>query len=1143
MGLIKFTRRLVVHSVDATYCSLHHTMNNHNATNKYNVKQIQNQYKDITFTGDPHAVGYFNGGYIFGFGIPQGIVMSTGFSESLDDDNTCSAANANGNTTGGSDPDLNALTSLSINDACVIEFDFMPTGDSARFVYVFGSEEYHDFVGSNFNDVFGFFLSGAGITGPYSNDAINIAQVPGTSLAVSISNVNCGTQPPCDPPPGPGTNCEYLYDNTNDLKPTYDITALDAYTSAFVAVNETQSCQWYHIKLAIGDAAFDSGVFLEKGSFDPGNVTENTAYSHPTIDSLLYESCNNHDAVIYFTIGTPRNDPYIIPYQVLGSATRGLDYTLIDTGHEDSIYISEGNLYDSIIIRPFWDADIEGIEDVRIVYNPVMCGFSVPDTSVTLISDVPAFPDTNLIYSTYCEDTVIVGFDNFLEGIPPYSYNWTDGGQTTPALEYIISGTDSVFLHCVIIDTCGYQASDTAFIVVPDLITDAGPNKSLCNQPDVQLDGTSPGAQTFFWTSTPFDPTLAGQENDSTPTVSPLVTTEYILLDTDNCTNSDQDTTIVDLEGAVANAGADNNICINDSVTITCNQGNIGETYIWTSVPPDGGLAAQNTNQTIKVSPTTTTIYSVHVTDACDYTADDEIEIVVFDLPIANAGNNDDICFGTSYDLIASGGVHYQWGSIPVDPSLTVNQQDTTANPNVTPDTQLLYKYYVEVTNQNGCISTDTMELMVNFVPDVTLSPDVDVICFGETAIITAVGDIADDYVWSSDPYDPSIVNISPSEISVTPDVTTTYSLVATVGGINCPATPAQTITVIPQLFAAFEVADNKIQTCENEAVGLFYIGNGTINASYEWNFDTDAIINSGTGAGPYSVHWTTAGVKTISLTLTENGCPSDTVELDITVFAMPLTEFSADPESGCAALEVTFTNSSSQLDNPEYQWTIDGNTIEEFELVHTFNDPGTYPISLTTINQSICANTLIKSNMITVFEMPVAEFDADPPETILEDGIINFINNSTSQNIMTYQWYFGDNDSSTLSNPEHHYTEEGVFLVHLITTTSNGCQNDISKDVIVHPDFAVYPPNAFTPNGDGENDVFEVKGTGINLYIIRIYSRWGELIYESTDIEEKWDGTYNGNIVKTGTYVYSINYRSMLDKNYTINGTVTVIR
>jgi gliding motility-associated-like protein len=96
---------------------------------------------------------------------------------------------------------------------------------------------------------------------------------------------------------------------------------------------------------------------------------------------------------------------------------------------------------------------------------------------------------------------------------------------------------------------------------------------------------------------------------------------------------------------------------------------------------------------------------------------------------------------------------------------------------------------------------------------------------------------------------------------------------------------------------------------------------------------------------------------------------------------------------------------------------------------------------------------------------------------------------------------------------------------------------------VVIHPDFAVYPPNAFTPNGDGENDTFEVKGTGVNSYLLRIYSRWGELIFESSSLEDQWDGTYKGSLVTTGTYVYSINYRSMVDKDYKIHGTVTVIR
>jgi len=113
--------------------------------------------------------------------------------------------------------------------------------------------------------------------------------------------------------------------------------------------------------------------------------------------------------------------------------------------------------------------------------------------------------------------------------------------------------------------------------------------------------------------------------------------------------------------------------------------------------------------------------------------------------------------------------------------------------------------------------------------------------------------------------------------------------LVATIGGINCPATPEYTITVIPQLFAEFEISDNKYETCENESIGIYYTGNASTDAIYEWNFGTDAIINTGTSQGPYSVQWPTEGIKTISLTLSENDCPSDTMEIEVTVISMRL--------------------------------------------------------------------------------------------------------------------------------------------------------------------------------------------------------------------------------------------------------------
>jgi gliding motility-associated-like protein len=118
-----------------------------------------------------------------------------------------------------------------------------------------------------------------------------------------------------------------------------------------------------------------------------------------------------------------------------------------------------------------------------------------------------------------------------------------------------------------------------------------------------------------------------------------------------------------------------------------------------------------------------------------------------------------------------------------------------------------------------------------------------------------------------------------------------------------------------------------------------------------------------------------------------------------------------------------------------------------------------------------------------------------------------------------------------------------GEYMVNLTITTSNGCESEMEKQVIVHPDFAVYAPSAFTPNGDGLNEVFEIKGIGIKQYLLQVFSRWGELLYESNNLENHWDGRFNGEFVSPGTYVYTINYKSMLDKDYTQKGTVTVMR
>jgi len=1100
------------------------------------------QINNISFTGNPGAVGYFSGGFIFGFNHPQGIIMSSGFAGTLAKSNNCAAQNASGSTGGGSDPDLNDLTGLGINDACVIEFDFKPSGDSVKFNFIFGSEEYHDWVNTQFNDVFGFFLSGPGINGPYTNNAINIAEVPGTHNPVSISNVNCGNVGPgCDIPLGDGPGCQYLHDNTIQAQGSFSQVALDAYTLPFVADNEVQSCQWYHIKLAIGDvsdAAYDSGVFLEKGSFDPGNVEEQTQYTHPTVDSLLFESCNNHEAILYFSIGSLRTSDYRIPFKIdtMSTATRDVDYSLFTTHSGDTIVIEAGSLMDSIRIVPYADNEVEGIEDIYLIFNSVMCGFGTPDTVNIRIADLPDMPDTNLVFSGYCEDTLILDFGNNIGGAPPYYFDWYTLNQHTPTVEYIPSGDNSFFVPAVIYDTCGQQVSDTAFVVVPDLIPDAGPVKSMCNVDSVQLEGSAPGAQAWLWSSFPLDPTLSGKEDSLQPWVAPQEETMYLLNVSDNCTNQAVDTTYVTLNDAVADAGDDQGMCFGDTVYLSCN---VGAGYLWTATPPDPSLSGQENNRNISVSPATTTVYTVTVENECGFSASDNVLVNVTQLPNADAGPNGAVCFGQSYQLNASGGTHYQWSSIPNDPSLFVNSQDTLPNPVVTPPTQENYRYYVQVWDQ--CSNNDSMVLQVDPVPSVTVSVDNDFLCFGESATLTANGDA--NYTWTSDPYDPSLNGQENNAVViVTPDTTTIYMLTAVVAGFDCPATLKQTITVKPEVTSTFQLQD--FATCQGETFSIQYTGNAGSAATYVWDFDGGQIL-AGSGSGPYDISWDTEGTKTITLTVTEDGCISQPTSQNIDVLKTPQPLFEADVLEGCDPLEVNFTNNSTNLsDNVTYLWSFgNGDESSVNSPKYTFNSPGTYTVSLTITNDGVCSNISTQTNYITVNETPVADFDAVPPETILEDATIDFTNNSSGNDQLTYQWDFGDGSTSGEKSPSHTYTATGTYTVVLTTTTSNGCESVMEKEVIVHPNFAVYAPTAFTPNGDGLNDKFEVKGVGIKQFKIQVFSRWGDLIYESDNLEDYWDGkSPDGKLVPTGTYAYVIYYTSMLDKDFTKRGSVTVM-
>lgn len=221
-------------------------------------------------------------------GISEGLLLSTGkgfyaLGPNTSHNNLGTGQNPSG-MPGGSDPDLALLSGSTISSSAVLEFDFVATGLELNFDFVFGSEEYAGYVNS-INDSFGFFLSGYGITGPYSNNAKNIALVPNTNTQISINTINNGPNNN-----GTCTNCAYYINNgptgQNPANPAVETVEYDGFTTVLRATSALRCGEMYHIKLAIGnvsDDLLDSGVFLKNFRIKPMELLTASLETDPTV--------------------------------------------------------------------------------------------------------------------------------------------------------------------------------------------------------------------------------------------------------------------------------------------------------------------------------------------------------------------------------------------------------------------------------------------------------------------------------------------------------------------------------------------------------------------------------------------------------------------------------------------------------------------------------------------------------------------------------------------------------------------------------------------------------------------------------------------------------------------------------------------
>jgi gliding motility-associated-like protein len=276
------------------------------------------------------------------------------------------------------------------------------------------------------------------------------------------------------------------------------------------------------------------------------------------------------------------------------------------------------------------------------------------------------------------------------------------------------------------------------------------------------------------------------------------------------------------------------------------------------------------------------------------------------------------------------------------------------------------------------------------------------------------------------------------------------------------------------------------------------------------------------------------------STSITDNhGCQA-TASINVTVTPAPVANFSGGA-SGCAPLSATLNNLSTGANS--YTWDLDdGNSSILINPVVNYSAAGCKNITLIASNATGCKDTITKPCFINVNALPNAELHAIQSVVSELNPIIDFINESSGA--VSCLTMFGDSTQSTdcASVFNHQYPGPGTYNVIHVVTNASGCIDTFRLTVKVEEATTIWVPNAFTPNSNGENDVFQAKGYGISEFSMLIYNRWGEKIFESNDINKGWDGTYKGSEVEQDIYVWTILYRDEHSKK-TIKGTVCVIK
>jgi PKD repeat protein len=815
------------------------------------------EVSNVVFTGFADnatlrgAAGSFANGNTTNLGLVDGILITSGMASLAVGPDNSNSASYNNPALG--DADLTVIAGVPTFDAAVLEFDFVPVDATLQFRYVFGSDEYPEFVNAGFNDVFGFFISGPGFAGPYIGGAENIALIPSTAIPVSIDNVNNGYSA-VEPASGPCTNCGFYVDNSSGTTIQYD-----GFTTVLTATATLVPCQTYHIKLVVadvGDAAVESGVFLEARSFSSGNAVD--------VDVVAIANGTEGCAQDMFTFnrldaGTLLED-LVVEYTVTGTANSGSDFTAIPL----NITIPAGAMSVDLSVEALLDYTIEGNQSVIITVTNAECGCGAPTppTATAVIQD----NDTPLSVVTSGGITACLGSESLLNAvvsgsIGPYSISWDNGGGNSAGV--IVSPESTTTYTATVTDGCGTQSVTSAEIVTV-ILADYDVNEiEQCfdgNQFNFTNQGATGAGVTHFWDFD--DGNTSGLEN---PTHAYLTDGNYMVTHTVTWIASGCESDLLvevfvrEMPDATAIVIEDVNCLTLGEVTATVSGGLAPYTYSWN---PGGASTAT-------VSGLGADTYTVTVTD--DNGCIEQSSATIVDL---GGGAPTAFCRDVTVQLDLNGNGFLTAAQVNDESEDPCGIASITLNQNFFDCSHLGANVVtLTVTNVGGVTATCTA--------DVTVEDNIDpiAVCQNITVQLDVTGNAS---ITAAQINNGSSDNCAIQTITVSPSTFTCANVGANTVTLTVSDVSGNTATCTATVTVQETVAP--IAVCQNITVQLDATGNASITAAQINNGSSDNCAIQTITVSPNTFTCANVGANTVTLTVTDASGNSSTCTATVTV-------------------------------------------------------------------------------------------------------------------------------------------------------------------------------------------------------------------------------------------------------------------